>query len=83
MIRAEVVDQIPPDTEQLYETAGVPLWRPTATFASGRAPAMKLLFCIQPPKEPLSTAHRFVIYQPGVEQVEIAGSFTDPRTLPL
>ena len=54
-----------------------------AIFASGLAAALILFFFIQPPKEPLSTAHRFVIYQPGVEQVEITGSFTDWRSLPM
>jgi 1,4-alpha-glucan branching enzyme len=54
-----------------------------AIFASGLAAALILFFFTQPPKEQLSAAHRFVIYQPGVEQVEITGSFTDWRTLPM
>jgi 1,4-alpha-glucan branching enzyme len=54
-----------------------------AMCASGLAAALILFFFIQPQKEQLSTAHRFVIYQPGVEQVEITGSFTDWRTLPM
>ena len=83
VIRAEVVDHIPPVKVQLKEKAGFPLWRPMAIFASGLAAALILFFFIQPPKEPLSTAHRFVIYQPGVEQVEITGSFTDWRSLPM
>ena len=83
VICAEVVDHIPPVKVQLKEKAGFPLWRPMTIFASGLAAALILLFVIQPPKEPLSTAHRFVIYQPGVEQVEITGSFTDWRSLPM
>ena len=83
VICAEVVDYIPPVKVQLKEKAGFPLWRPMAIFASGLAAALILFFFIQPPKEPLSTAHRFVIYQPGVEQVEITGSFTDWRSLPM
>ena len=83
VICAEVVDDIPPVKVQLKEKAGFPLWRPMAIFASGLAAALILFFFIQPPKEPLSTAHRFVIYQPGVEQVEITGSFTDWRSLPM
>ena len=83
VIRAEVVDHIPPVKVQLKEKAGFPLWRPMAICASGLAAALILFFFIQPPKEPLSTAHRFVIYQPGVEQVEITGSFTDWRSLPM
>jgi len=83
VICAEVVDYIPPLKVQLKEKAGFPLWRPMAIFASGLAAALILFFFIQPPKEPLSTAHRFVIYQPGVEQVEITGSFTEWRSLPM
>jgi hypothetical protein len=83
VIRAEVVDDIPSVKVQLKEKIGFPLWRPITIFASGLAAAMIIFFYIQPPKEPLSTAHRFVIYQPGVEQVEITGSFTDWRTLPM
>ena len=83
VICAEVVDYIPPVKVQLKEKAGFRLWRPMAIFASGLAAALILFFFIQPSKEPLSTAHRFVIYQPGVEQVEITGSFTDWRSLPM
>jgi len=83
VICAEVVDDIPPVKVQLKEKAGFPLWRPMAIFASGLAAALILFFFIQPSKESLSTAHRFVIYQPGVEQVEITGSFTDWRSLPM
>jgi hypothetical protein len=83
VIRSEVVDELPSVKVQLKEKTGFPLWRPMAIFASGLAAAMIIFFYIQPPKEPLSTAHRFVIYQPGVEKVEITGSFTDWRTLPM
>jgi len=83
VIRTEVVDDIPPVKVQLKEKTGFPLWRPMAIFASGLAAGLIVFFYIQPSEEPLSTAHRFVIYQPGVEQVEITGSFTDWRTLPM
>ncbi len=83
VIRSAVVDEIPTVKVQVKEKGGFPFWRPMAIFASGLATALVLFFLTQPPKEPLSTAHRFVIYQPGVEQVEITGSFTDWRTLPM
>ena len=83
VIRTEVVDKLPPVKLQLKEKTGFPLWRPMTIFASGLATALILFFFAQPPKEPLSAAHRFVIYQPGVEQVEITGSFTDWGTLPM
>ena len=83
VIRAEVVDKLPFVKVQPKEKIGFPLWRPMAIFASGLAAALVLFFFTQPPKEQFSTAHRFVIYQPGVEQVEITGSFTEWRALPM
>jgi len=83
VIRSEVVDELPSVKVQLKEKTGFPLWRPMAIFASGLATALILFFFTQPPKETLSAVHRFVIYQPGVEQVEITGSFTDWGTLPM
>ena len=83
VIRTEVVDKLPVVKVQLKEKNGFPLWRPMAIFASGLAAALVLFFFTQPPKEQFSTAHRFVIYQPGVEQVEITGSFTEWRALPM
>ncbi len=35
------------------------------------------------PSAPLSVSHRFVIYAPEVRQVEIAGSFSDWRPVPM
>jgi hypothetical protein len=83
VIRTEVVDKLPFVKLQLKEKPGFQFWRPMVIFASGLAAALILFFFTQPPREPLSTAHRFVIYQPGVEQVEITGSFTDWRALPM
>ncbi len=85
MIRSEVVDEMPSVKVPLKEKTGFSIWRPMAIFVPGLAAALIVLFLMQPqpPKEQLLTAHRFVIYQPGVEQVEITGSFTDWRTLPM
>ena len=83
VIRSEVVNEPPSVKVKLKEKTGFPLWRPIAIFTSGLAAALILFFFTQSPKEQLSTTHRFVIYQPGVEQVEITGSFTDWHTLPM
>ena len=83
MLCSDVVDKIPPVKIPLKEKAEISFWRPFAVFAPGLAAAVMLFFLLQPPKEQLSMTHRFVIYQPGVEQVEITGSFTDWRTLPM
>ena len=83
VICTEVVDKLPFVEVQLKEKTRFLRWRPMAIFVSGLAAALVLFFFTQSPKEQLSMAHRFVIYQPGVEQVEITGSFTDWRALPL
>ena len=83
VIRSEVVNETPSVSIPLREKTGLPFWRPIAIFTSGLATALILFFFTQSPKEDLSTAHRFVIYQPEVEQVEITGSFTDWHTLPM
>lgn len=84
IIRADVVDQAPQIRLKLKERDVFPFWRPLGIFASGLATALVIFYLFaQPTKEPLSMARRFVIYQPGVEKVEIAGSFTDWRTLPM
>jgi hypothetical protein len=83
VIGSKVVDELPSVKFPLKEKVGISFWRPMAIFAPGLAAAVILFFLLQSPKEQLSMAHRFVIYQPGVEQVEITGSFPDWRTLPM
>ncbi|MGD8290269.1 MAG: glycogen-binding domain-containing protein [Desulfobacterales bacterium] len=83
MLCSEVVDKIPIVKIPLKEKIRISFWRPVVIFAPGLAAAVMLFFLLQPPKEQLSMTRRFVIYQPGVEQVEITGSFTDWRTLPM
>ena len=84
LIRSDAVEHLPDFRIQVKEKAGFSFWRPVSLFAAGLATALILFFFYtQPPDEPLATARRFVIYQPEAEQVEIAGSFTDWRTLPM
>lgn len=84
MIRSDVVDHLPNVKLKVKERTAFPFWRPLGIFASGLATALIIFYLFaQTPKEPLSMARRFVIYQPGVEKVEIAGSFTDWHTLPM
>ena len=84
IVRTDVVDHPPNVKFQLKEKISFLRWRPLAIFGSGLAAAL-ILFAlfIHPAKEPLSAVHRFVIYQPGAGQVEIAGSFTGWHTLPM
>jgi hypothetical protein len=84
IIRSDVVDRLPNVNVTLKERTGFSFWRPMGIFASGIATALIIFyFSLQPPTEPSLITRRFVIYQPGVEQVEIAGSFTGWRTVPM
>ena len=84
VIRSDVVDRLPHINVKLKEGSGFSIWRPLGIFASGLATALIIFYIFaQPSEAPLSMTRRFVIYQPGVERVEIAGSFTDWRTLPM
>jgi hypothetical protein len=75
-IRLPVVDRVPPVTVRSKEKKWGFFWRPAGFFASGLAVAVLIVLLLLPSKQRLSAAHRFVIYQPGVKQVAITGSFT-------
>ncbi len=57
--------------------------RPVTIFASGLAAALIILFFALPEQKIFTLPYRFVIYQPGVEQVDITGTFTNWNTLPM
>jgi len=82
-IRSEVVDRIPPVRIQPREKKAFSPLRPIGIFASGLAVALLIFFLMVPSKPELSAAHRFVIYQPGVKQVAITGSFTNWNAVPM
>ncbi|HSW48544.1 MAG TPA: glycogen-binding domain-containing protein [Bryobacteraceae bacterium] len=85
LIRAEVVDHVPAIefTERRRDRA-MRRFRPALLAAgAGLAAAALLAVALRPPPEPLVRAHRFVIYQPGAKQVELAGSFSGWKRMPL
>jgi hypothetical protein len=84
-LRADVVDFVP---ELRRVPRAVPRsirWlRPLASTAAGLAAAAAVLwvaFTSQP--QPSLQPHRFVIYQPAARTVELAGSFSDWKRIPL
>ena len=83
VIGSEVVDQVPSVDVPVRQKFRFPIWRPIGIFAAGLAAAMLMLFLTSISQERLSTSHRFVIYQPEVNQVEITGSFIGWKTLPM
>lgn len=82
-IRQKVVDRVPPLRVRTREKKSFFPLRPIGIFASGLVAALLLFFLMVPSKQQLSAVHRFVIYQPGVEEVAITGSFTDWNAVPM
>ena len=56
---------------------------PFKTLAAGLTAAMILLSVIWPEPGPQKLSHRFVIFEPGIQQAEIAGSFSRWKPLPM
>jgi hypothetical protein len=86
LLRAEVVERVP--AVEIPEGGGLfrlRRFKPIAALAAGLGLAAAVfLFTINgPPKEPPLQAHRFVIYRPEAKRVEITGSFTGWRNVPL
>ena len=85
LLRSEVVDHVP--TLNIKEQRSVwhqKLFRPfTAVAAAGLAAAAILFFVFYPRQEHLMRPYRFVIYQPEAQRVELAGSFSGWKRIPL
>ena len=75
-IHAEVVHRVPAVTLREKRRFFIRLWRPAGIFAAGLTAALLVMFFVTPQQEQtLLTTHRFVLYQPDVNRVEITGSF--------
>jgi hypothetical protein len=85
-IRGEIVDYIPWVEMKIpfnWKRFFRPLFQPMGMVSSALvAMVVFLLLSIPSPKPGLKTK-RFVIYKPDVSQVEIAGSFTDWKRIPM
>ena len=84
LVRGKVVDHTPvvvfPEKRWLL----MPLWRPAGMFAAGLAAALLIMALVMPGQElPVTKTYRFVLYQPGVRQVEITGSFLGWSAVPM
>ena len=92
VLRSALPDQAPEMALPFLQRARLAFFAPKSL---GLAFAVSLLFLVafyfantQSPQtdfhpSPVASAHRFVIYQSGVKQVEIAGSFTNWERIPL
>ncbi len=83
-VRGEVVDHVPEISFREKRRFSIPFWRPAGMFAAGLAAALLVIFTLTPQQElPVLTMHRFVLYQPDVNRVEITGSFLDWAAVPM
>jgi hypothetical protein len=83
VIRQPVVGQVPAIAVQTEPSWWGMLWRPIGIFATGMAAAMVIMLFGLPSHHQASVTHRFVLYQPDAGRVEIAGSFSGWKTLPM
>lgn len=83
-ICADVADRLPALRIEKRRSAWLErLVRPLAAAAAGLAAAAVLWMAFWPAPEPSLRPWRFVIYQPDAQGVELAGSFSSWRRIPL
>ena len=82
-IRSDVMERIPLLTLKTRKRFVFPFLRPIGLVASAAALVVLILFLFMPVKEHTNIPYRFVIYRPDVAKVEVAGSFTGWRRVPL
>jgi len=84
LIRSEVVEQMPAFGLKPHRGPWqLRLLRPFGAVAAGLAAAAIVLLLFWPSQEHELRPHRFVIYQPDAEGVELAGSFSHWKKIPL
>jgi hypothetical protein len=84
-ICGEVVQRVPAVTLREKRRPAFSFWRPAGLFAAGLAAAMLIMFFVAPQQEQtiLLTTHRFVLFQPDVNRVEVTGSFLGWEAVPM
>jgi hypothetical protein len=84
LIRSDVVDRMPVvHIREEPRSWQFKLFRPFAALGAGLAAAAILWFTFWPSQEQTMQPYRFVIYQPDAQRVELAGSFSSWKKIPL
>lgn len=86
IIRADVVERLPLvelKTPFSWKRFMRPFFQPMGLVASTLAAAIIFLVLFMPQPSPTPLTNRFVIYRPDVSQVEITGTFTGWKRIPL
>jgi hypothetical protein len=83
MLRADGVERVPEVRFKEQRVWRFPRLRPIYPLAAALAMLLLLLVTSTPHQENTKVSYRFVIYQPAATRVEIAGSFSGWRSIPL
>jgi hypothetical protein len=85
LVRSEIVNHVPLVEFKVRKNVLRSILRPLGRLAPAMAAAIVVLFFFLygPPEVSTSIHYRFVIYQPDVNQVALAGSFTEWRMIPM
>ncbi len=84
LIRSEVVDHIPAlNIKEQRNAWHLKLFQPFVAATAGLVAAAILFIVFYPHQEHPQRPHRFVIYQPDAQHVELAGSFSDWKKIPM
>jgi hypothetical protein len=82
-IRSEVTERPPPAFVFPARKKRFFPWKPFGAFSAGLVAAMLILALFFPTRESRSVSHRFIIFQPGADRIELTGSFTDWEAVPM
>lgn len=82
-IRSDVMERIPPLTLKTRKRFGISLFRPAGLIVSAAALVLLIFFVFMPVKEHTNMPYRFVVYRPDVSNVEVVGSFTGWKRVPM
>ena len=87
LLRSDIVSVVPKiQLKEKSEKRGFQFFKPffrVAEFGVMAALVLFFVFSLQPKEDAGIVTKRFVIYQPGVSSVQIAGSFTDWNNVPM
>lgn len=83
MLRLDGVERVPEVHFREQRAWRIPRLRPIYSLSAALAVLLLILVYSTPPRENTKVPYRFVIYQPDATRVEIAGSFSGWRSIPL
>lgn len=83
MLRADGIERVPEVRFKEQRAWRFPRLRPIYPMAAALAMLLLFLVTSTPQRESAKVPYRFVIYQPDATRVEIAGSFSGWKSIPL